>query len=281
MKKHFPEQSESDSEDDAERSEIDILDPSRVWASLYPIRLRTNATGFVHYACALYSPCIWLRGQQWHNIKGEVTRGRGLDCYFCKTNGATLKCSQKCQFITHIPCAIKNGWEPSPILGVSSYKCPVHVAKIKAEEFTKDMNCDFDFSKGRELVPVVAHPRLRVYETQESPNSIKQFLPSSSSVIRKEFIYCAFNCHFNNAVLPILSKDEHYDKIKCCNCRDGYCLDETCECLMVSNSIVLFANYDGIVIACFNRPFQLELLTDYRQSVEKDVDVTYGIRLTY
>jgi len=96
-------------------------------------------TFWAHYACARYSPEVFLtKDNDWYNVAMAWRRGRNMKCGKCKERGATIGCFEpKCLKSYHVACTDK------PLahfeIGVIFW-CPQHEAK--QEDYNEIFRCD-------------------------------------------------------------------------------------------------------------------------------------------
>jgi Pre-SET motif/PHD-like zinc-binding domain len=204
---------EDDGEADATKN-VDMLDPEGIWASRYSIKSSNKRRSFVHFDCALYAPQISFNGIEWSNIRKEILRGSTLSCYHCNRKGSTILCSQpRCNYIVHLPCAIKEGFLPSRFVNTCGYYCRIHSKQNMDVETHLDKLVELDASLGRETIPVIME------------NGIDDLLFPTG------FEYITSNVD-SDAVIAT-PQNVCSDDFQCCDCV-GLCNDvNQCACLRV------------------------------------------------
>lgn len=202
---------EDDREADATKK-VDMLDPEGIWASQYSIKSSNKRRSFVHFDCALYAPQISFNGLEWSNIRKEILRGSTLSCYHCHKKGSTILCSQpRCNYIVHLPCAIKEGFLPSRFVNTCGYYCRIHSKTNMDAETHLDKLVESDASLGRETIPVTMKNTI---DDLPFPNGFEYITSNvdSDAVIATPQNVCS-------------------DDFQCCDCV-GLCNDvNVCACL--------------------------------------------------
>eukprot|EP01038_Epipyxis_sp_PR26KG_P007271 gene7271-9910_t len=224
-----------DGEQDDEEKNVDhesLLDVDMIWASKYSLLLKnTNRRLFVHYFCALYSPRIWFTGEKWNNLRKEVTRGQSLSCKFCGKSGATIGCIEtRCSVVSHLPCAIKEGF--NFVKNTTSwFTCPDHRQAKLRQASLLDAEHFSDISNGMEPIPVLADRSV--------------FYPN------KGFSYSNRNFGSDDVIIS----NRSVSSMDCCDCT-GLCDDMyKCSCLRNGKSY----GYNGELIETENPIFECNL----------------------
>jgi hypothetical protein len=63
---------------------------------------------YVHRACAMWSPQVFIKGRELQNVVVEVQRARWLSCAECGKRGASIGCCERsCPKSFHYPCAVQ------------------------------------------------------------------------------------------------------------------------------------------------------------------------------
>jgi hypothetical protein len=187
-----------------------ILDPDGIWASRFSLGSSKRRRIFVHFFCALYSPRTWFTGDAWCNLKKEVYRSSGLACKSCNKKGASLGCIvHNCNYVAHIPCALREGLNASSFACTQSFLCREHIIQRRNEELRLDAKVKADITKGRETIQIAVK------------NNVDE------TVFPGGFEYITSNVDSDNVVASV----QNVEKIPCCSC-DGLCNDvNVCACL--------------------------------------------------
>lgn len=203
------------------------LDPQGVWASVYPIDFGATQVKpvWLHFVCAIFSPLTWLRGNQWHNLKSEIRRSQSLECCFCKKKGASVGCIiQRCNYITHVSCAIVAGWKPTILR--KRFMCPSHAIKQKTADTETDLEYAYDITKGQEAHPI----------TMESIHSGSLV---TAAIASQSFKYMTQNTDSEDTESFIVNTNN----LPYCECHDNCLNQNDCECFLVSISFCFFFDF--------------------------------------
>jgi hypothetical protein len=191
-----------------ERYGQSYIDYEGVWVSRYSLARPQGKRTFVHYFCAFASPLVWFTGEEWRGVGKEVQRGCRFPCTFCHSRGATIGCYvNSCRVISHLPCAIKNGFKNTRYSN-NNYFCPAHRREKLNNDMQTDGKLEDDIVQGRENVPI------------KFSNTVDQRMPFT------DYTYITNNIDSDDVILNSRSVDD----LPSCSCT-GLCDNFTCECL--------------------------------------------------